>query len=156
MAVFGERHLELALAVVGGRLSVGVLPEQTALYAVVQEHLETFLQQARDPDSAGAGPPRFIEGELRRYLDCGLLSRGFARLRCASCGDERLVAFSCKRRMCPSCWSRRAADTAADLVDRVLPQVPYRQWVLTVPSSPRPDGVSRGRRCSSERSMWPR
>lgn len=111
-------------------------PEQTALYAVVQEHHETFLQQARDADPAGSGLPRFIEGELRRYLDCGLLSRGFARLRCASCGDERLVALSCKGRMCPSCWARRAADTASDLpnrMGRLLPYVPYRQWVLTFP-----------------------
>ena len=111
-------------------------PEQTALYAVVQEHLETFLQQARDADPAGSGLPRFIEGELRRYLDCGLLSRGFARLRCASCGDERLVALSSKGRMCPSCWARRAADTASDLpnrMGRLLPDVPYRQWVLTFP-----------------------
>ena len=108
-------------------------PEQTALYAVVQEHLETFLQQARDADSAGAGLPRFIEGELRRYLDCGLLSRGFARLRCSSCGDERLVAFSCTGRMYPSGWSRRAADTAADLVDRLLSDASYRQWVLPFP-----------------------
>jgi len=37
------------------------------------------------------------------------------------CGEERLVALSCKGRLCPSCWSRRAADLAADLVDRVLP-----------------------------------
>jgi hypothetical protein len=43
------------------------------------------------------------------------------------------VAFSCKGRVCPSCWARRSAETAADLVDRVLPEAPYRQWVLTFP-----------------------
>jgi hypothetical protein len=43
------------------------------------------------------------------------------------------VAFSCKGRVCPSCWARRTAETAADLVDRVLPEAPYRQWVLTFP-----------------------
>ena len=43
------------------------------------------------------------------------------------------MAFSCKGRLCPSCWARRAADTAADLVDRVLPEARYRQWVLTFP-----------------------
>jgi hypothetical protein len=43
------------------------------------------------------------------------------------------VAFSCKGRICPSCWARRAADIAADLVDRLLPQAPYRQFVLTFP-----------------------
>jgi hypothetical protein len=56
------------------------------------------------------------------------------RVRCDHCADERLVAFSCKTRgFCPSCTSRRMAGTAARLVDRVLPAVPYRQWVLSLP-----------------------
>jgi len=108
-------------------------PEKTALYAVVRDHLETFLQEGRDATPAGGGHPPFVEHEFRRYLDCAQLARGFARLRCPSCGEERLVAFSCKGRLCPSCWSRRAADLAADLVDRVLPVARYRQWVLTFP-----------------------
>jgi len=32
-----------------------------------------------------------------------------------------------------SCGGRRMADTAAHLVDRVLPEVPVRQWVLSLP-----------------------
>src|SRR5262245_39917331 len=59
---------------------------------------------------------------------------GFTRVRCQACDDEIVVAFSCKRRgICPSCTARRMADTAAHLVDRVLPRAPYRQWVFTVP-----------------------
>jgi ribosomal protein S27E len=39
-----------------------------------------------------------------RYLDCGCLQNGFARVKCNDCGHEYLVAFSCKRRhFCPSC-----------------------------------------------------
>ena len=34
---------------------------------------------------------------------------------------------------CPSCGGRRMADTAAHLVDRVFPNVPVRQWVLSLP-----------------------
>jgi hypothetical protein len=55
-----------------------------------QEHLETFLDQAREPD--GDGYPRFAEKEFRRFLQCGLLCHGFARLRCPECGYERLLA----------------------------------------------------------------
>ena len=47
---------------------------------------------------------------------------------------ERLVAFSCKRRgFCPSCGARRMADSAALLVDEILPTQPMRQWVLSFP-----------------------
>jgi transposase-like zinc-binding protein len=43
-------------------------------------------------------------------------------------------AFSCKRRgFCPSCGPRRMAETAAHLVDCVIPPVPVRQWVLSLP-----------------------
>ncbi|MBD3161787.1 MAG: hypothetical protein GF328_06745, partial [Candidatus Latescibacteria bacterium] len=106
-------------------------PEKTVLYGIVAEHLETFLSEARRPD--GDGYPRFVEREFRRYLDCGLLCHGFARLRCPRCGLERLVAFSCKGKLCPSCLARRAADTAVWLVDDLLPEADYRQWVLTFP-----------------------
>ena len=108
-------------------------PERTALHAVVRGHLSDLLDVARRRSDSGTGYPAFVGHEFHRYLDCGVLAHGFARLRCPDCGFERLVAFSCKGRLCPSCWARRAADTAADLVDRVLPEARYRQWVLTFP-----------------------
>jgi len=108
-------------------------PVKTALHQVVREHLETLLDDARCRSEEGTGYPAFVEKEFRRYVGCGVLSGGFARLRCPACGEERLVPFSCKGRLCPSCWGRRASDTAAWLVDEVLPVAPYRQWVLTFP-----------------------
>ncbi len=64
-------------------------PEKTVLHAVVREHLETFLAQARGLH--GEGYPRFIEREFRRYVDCGLLCHGFARIRCPSCVGRRMA-----------------------------------------------------------------
>ncbi|MCP5058784.1 MAG: transposase, partial [bacterium] len=104
---------------------------ETVLHEVVREQLESFLASAREGDHPA---PRFIEQELRAYLRCGILAHGFLRLHCDACGHDRLVSFSCKRRgFCPSCGGRRMADTAAHLVDCVLPEVPIRQWVLTLP-----------------------
>jgi len=91
--------------------------------------METFLARERDRPL-----PRFVEREFRAFLECGILAHGFLRVHCDACGHDRLVAFSCKGRgFCPSCGGRRMADTAAHLVDRVLPEVPARQWVLTLP-----------------------
>src|SRR5437762_12151358 len=46
------------------------------------------------------------------------------RLKCESCGKDRLLPLSCKgRSVCPSCCGRsnqEMADTAAHLVDRVF------------------------------------
>ena len=69
-----------------------------------------------------------------KYLECGIFAHGFARARCGDCGHDFLVAFSCKGRgVCPSCTTRRMAETAAHLCDHVFPRLPVRQWVLSVP-----------------------
>ncbi len=62
------------------------------LYRVVQQNLETFLASAQEH---GRVVPRFVERELRAYLACGILAHGFLRVRCKTCGHDRLVAFSC-------------------------------------------------------------
>jgi hypothetical protein len=55
-------------------------------------------------------------------------TRHLLLMRCAECGHEKVAAYSCKRRgIWPSCGGRRMAETAAWLVDRVIPQVPVRQ-----------------------------
>ena len=106
-------------------------PEQTLLHRTIREQLEGFLARSAE---RGHPVPRFVEQELRAFLRCGVLAHGFLRLRCDDCGCDRLLPFSCKRRgFCPSCGGRRMADTAAHLADRVLPEVPIRQWVLTLP-----------------------
>jgi len=105
-------------------------PEATVLYGVVSGHLESFLARQRERDRL---VPRFVERELRAFLDCGILARGFVRVYCPACRKDRVVPFSCKgRAVCPSCGGRRMADTAAHLVDRVFPEVPVRQWVLSL------------------------
>ena len=111
-------------------------PEHTVLYQVVAQHLETFLQEARDRSEHGFGYPRFIERTFRRYLQCGIFAHGFCRLRCSACGKDMLLPFSCKGRgVCPSCQAHRMYETAALLNDTMLPEAGYRQWVLSVPWS---------------------
>ena len=106
-------------------------PEQTLLYRLVREHYETFVA---DVDANGTGLPQFVKDEFDAYLECGILAHGFLRLTCDTCARDTLVAFSCKRRgICPSCGTRRMAETAAYLVDHILPRVPVRQWVLSFP-----------------------
>ncbi len=108
-------------------------PSHTVLYKVVAEHLETFLTSLNaEPDAKGL--PAYVEHEFYAYLQCGILAHGFLRLGCDTCHKEMLPAFSCKRRgFCPSCAGRRMAQMAAHLVERVIPWVPTRQWVVSVP-----------------------
>jgi hypothetical protein len=43
---------------------------------------------------SGAGLARCVVSDSERYLRGGVLAPGFARVRCAACGDEPLVALS--------------------------------------------------------------
>jgi Transposase zinc-binding domain/Putative transposase len=108
-------------------------PRQTILYQVVADHLETFLATvAADPIATGL--PAYVVDEFYAYLQCGILAHGFVRLGCDTCPHQMLLAFSCKKRgFCPSCAGRRMAQQAAHLVEEVIPWVPTRQWVVSVP-----------------------
>jgi len=105
----------------------------TVLHQVKAEHLGAFLGAVAEAGD-GAGLPQFVEREFREFLLCGVYEAGVARFQCEGCAREHLVPFSCKGRgFCPSCGGRRMTERAAHLVDAVLPRVPVRQWVLTVP-----------------------
>jgi len=106
-------------------------PEQTLLYRIVEEYYPAFTAHLAEQ---GRELPGYVQREFEDYLRCGRLEHGFLRVRCESCHAEHLVAFSCKRRgFCPSCGARRMAESAALLVDEVLPEQPVRQWVLSFP-----------------------
>ena len=53
-------------------------PEKTVLSRVLQQHLLTFEQEWTDK-SDGRTLPSFVTDELRDFLDCGVLARGFAK-----------------------------------------------------------------------------
>jgi hypothetical protein len=106
-------------------------PEFSQLYQLVATHYPKFKQQV---DLQDAYLPKNIDHEFQSYLKCGLLEYGFFRLKCISCKQEKLLAFSCKGRgFCPSCGASRMIENAAHLLDAVLPARPIRQWVLSLP-----------------------
>ena len=92
-------------------------PERTLLSRTAATHFETWLDLSK-----------------RKYLKCGVFAHSVARVRCDDVGDDFLAAISCKGHgVCTSCNTRRMAEASAHLCDRVLPRLPVRQWVLSVP-----------------------
>lgn len=103
------------------------------LHTVVRTNLEAFLREVAERTD-GRGLPRFVVDEFREFLTCGVLAERFARFQCDGCELNHLLPFSCKGRgFCPSCGGRRMTERAAHPVDWVLPWVPVRQWVLSLP-----------------------
>jgi hypothetical protein len=80
-----------------------------------------------------------VEDAVYAFLDCGILDRGFTRVRCDECRAEFLVAFSCQRRgFSPSCAAKRGAMFGALLAEEVLEEVGHCLWTFTVPKMLRP------------------
>ena len=106
-------------------------PKNTLLYKIIEENYPAFVSRLAEE---GRVLPIYIHREFEDYLKCGLLEYGFLRVHCEDCNHERLLAFSCKHRgFCPSCCAKRMTESAALLVDTVLPCQAMRQWVLSVP-----------------------
>ena len=99
-------------------------PQRTLLYQTIAQHYETWLELASAGQFDGQGdhhtPKPYVRQAFAKYLECGIFAYGFARARCADCGHDYFVAFSCKGRgVCPSCNTRRMVETAAHLSEIV-------------------------------------
>jgi hypothetical protein len=66
-------------------------PERTVLYQIVKEHLPGFLRRAEE---RGRGVPKYVRNAFERFLDCGILRKGFVRVQCPRCGYDTVVGFS--------------------------------------------------------------
>ena len=84
-------------------------PEDTVLYRTLDRYLEAFLARASD-QGGGDGLPAFVTRELRAYLRCGRPEHGCVHVKCEQCGDEMVVAFSCKARGYAEWWDMRSAE----------------------------------------------
>jgi hypothetical protein len=109
-------------------------PERSAVYQVIQGHLDTWLAGCLQADEEGFHVAAFIEQDFRKYLECGILAHGFARARRAGCGYDFLIAFSLVKNAetvppaLPGGWWRRQPTWLMRSFHKSL-----RQWVLSFP-----------------------
>ena len=91
-------------------------PEKTVLFDIIKKHYNTWCKNSQEP------VPNYVDKVFQKYLGCGILAKGFALAHCASCNKDFFIAFSCKGRgICPSCNTRAMVETAANLVENVIP-----------------------------------
>jgi hypothetical protein len=110
-------------------------PQDSQYYQCVEDHLEEFERVYDERFTVKYGFLRaYVKRVIYRYLDCGILHNGFARVRCKDCGHEYLLAFSCKRRhFCPSCHQKRVIQFGEWLCEEVLKAVPHRHFTFSLP-----------------------
>jgi hypothetical protein len=106
-------------------------PDSTALYEVVRDNIETLFG-AIDDGALAARIPKHARAELLAYLDCGLLRRGFARLKYRGCSETRLVAFSCRwRGFARRAWAGACAPATAPTCQEAGADVLYAPGLST-------------------------
>lgn len=110
-------------------------PRESNFYSVLSRYFKAFLNDYDTRFQAQYGYLRPIVSEaIYKYLDCGNLTKGFARVRCGSCGEEYLVSFSCKMRyFCPSCHQKRVLILGEFLKTHILAPTAHSQIVFTIP-----------------------
>ena len=109
--------------------------EASPFFKVVRDYFDEFEKVYPEKYQKRYGYWRpVIRSAIDKFLKCGDLKEGFARVRCPDCKAEFFVAFSCRARgCCPSCGQKRALLLAHHLNEEVLSDVPHRQWVFTIP-----------------------
>jgi hypothetical protein len=110
-------------------------PQASPLFRLVSDHLQRVQTVYDERFAREYGPWRPVGAQVAdKLLACGVLDRGFARIRCDDCAHEYLLAFSCKcRYFCPSCHAKRLTIWTQWLDTTLLAPVPHRQVVLTIP-----------------------
>lgn len=115
-------------------------PRASPLWRCAHGHLGEFLgayEERYRPEYGFLRP--VIPDVVNRFLSCGDLTFGFARIRCEDCGTTRLLAFSCKGRyFCPSCHAKKVQLFGEFVRNEVAEAVPHRHWVFSVPKMLRP------------------
>ena len=84
-------------------------PKLSPLYRSILDHFAEFESVYEERYQKSYGVLRDVVREVVcKYLGCGDLKKGFARIKCKSCHHQILLAFSCKGRyFCPSCHQKR-------------------------------------------------
>ena len=85
-------------------------PQTTSLWKLLNCHFVDF-EECYDRlfrRKYGFNRP-VISHVVRKYLECGGLHQGFARIKCPDCHHQFILAFSCRRGrwFCPSCHNKR-------------------------------------------------
>lgn len=101
--------------------------ERTAFCRLFQDPFDSYVRAYEEHFESRSGPlPPVVAGSVEEFLSCGRLEGGFARLRCAKCHAEHLLAFPCQtRNFCGSCRAKRFVLFAEKLTMGIVARMPH-------------------------------
>lgn len=106
------------------------LPQATVLQRYAHEHYPEWKAARaalREP------VPFVVQRDIDLFLQCRDPGLGHATVACGECGFTRDLWYSCKRRWCPWCGTRRMHERAKAAID-VFAGYPVRHWIGCLPN----------------------
>ena len=109
-------------------------PERSDYYRLHESGFEEFARNWPEHFEAHYGFLRKeVQSAVFSFLECGIPENGVARVRCAGCGHDFFVAFSCRARgVCPNCTSKRAL-LFGEKVREIVHPLNHRHVTFTIP-----------------------
>ncbi len=110
-------------------------PKESPLWQCLCTHFYDFIQAYPEKYEKKYGFLKpVVEDVVNKYLDCGDLTKGFARIYCENCKKSMLLPFSCKGRwFCPSCHEKKVLLFGEFITGTIAFPVPHRQYVFSLP-----------------------
>ncbi|MFC1670904.1 transposase zinc-binding domain-containing protein, partial [Spirochaetota bacterium] len=71
--------------------------------------------------------------EVKKLIRCGKFSNGFTRHSCPECGTILIIPFTCKSRLCLSCYRKRLFGWSINLSQIINPTLHHYHITLTIP-----------------------
>jgi len=110
------------------------------LRTIFERHFDQFCEQYEERFAKKYGMYRLerLQDVGTRFRLCGDYLQGVARIRCTNpeCGYDYFRPFSCKGfYLCPCCSQKRTLLFAEHLTEKVLLDLPHRQFVFTLPKA---------------------
>ena len=107
----------------------------SALWKCIKDHFYDFVDNYNKNHEKTYGYFRpIIEAVVDKFLDCGNLQKGFARIKRPDCKHEYLLSFSCRGRwFCPCCHQKKVLLFGEFMINTVTYPLPHRQYVFSIP-----------------------
>lgn len=107
-------------------------PHLTRFYQCVQDHFDTFEQVYEERFATRYGFWRpYLKEVIYRYLECGDLHRGFARLVCQTCGRN----FFCLLMQAALLLPVESSETCGGVRRETLTACAAPEWVTPMPAA---------------------
>jgi hypothetical protein len=100
---------------------------QNVVVQIFRDHWRAFKEF--HPDLV----TEYVEENVRKMMGCGLEKNGYSQYFCSRCGEEKVVAFSCKSRFCLRCTKVYVDNWLNRMRGTLFTRIAHRHVILTVP-----------------------